>query len=260
MLSYIFRIVFLFQLWNKSFGKHVRMESLLPRPTLTKLRKSPALQEHDVVIAIHQPNIDLIEETLLARSTPGSPMYQQWLSFDEVGDFIRNDAAVSAVEQWLQENGAKVTWKTVRSEYIKAVAPLSIWEQMLDTQFYEWEDTSDPRRAQSYHLAEHYSIPHNLHQHIYAILNTAQSPPVINKYAQIKGKEGLFKTNLRVDQQPTNSHESIQANKVTISYLDTYYKIGSNAGLFFCYIYPLLILSDNEYRKRQPRTVSFPNK
>ena len=42
--------------------------------------------QHEILIGIKQANLDLLDVKLQERSTPGTPFYRQWLSFEEVGE------------------------------------------------------------------------------------------------------------------------------------------------------------------------------
>ena len=55
----------------------------------------------ELVIALKQKNIDILEKMLLDRSTPGSPQYQKWLTFDSIGDYISNIEAERFIHDWV---------------------------------------------------------------------------------------------------------------------------------------------------------------
>ena len=152
---------------------------MVPRKSFFKLRKSNGDLQHEVVIAIRQRNIDVLESMVLERSTPGGHLYQQWMSFDEVDELIRNDEAHDATVEWLRSHCISVTWSSRRKEYIRASSSISNWERMLSTRFFEWTDTSAESSAGSagsstVHRSEHYSLPDDLIPHITAVLNVCE--------------------------------------------------------------------------------------
>jgi subtilase family serine protease len=204
-------------------GAHVKMESMQTRPHFNRLRRSPSNEPHELIFAVQQKNIDELEKIVLERSTPGSSKYLQWMSFDEVGEMISNQEALTSILDWLNAHNVRVTWKSQRGEYIKATAPLSMWENMLATEFYEWEDThqSHKERPITHHRAEHYSLPDHLQKHVSAVFGTVQAPPIINSSHRTLNKN-LFKSQLRVDVQSSST--------VTVSYLNSYYRIATNIG------------------------------
>ena len=81
--------VLCFVLQNAKAEEHfVRMETMNKRADFIKSSKTPPSNIHEVVIAVKQNNLDLLETMVLERSTPGSALYQQWLTFEEVSRFI----------------------------------------------------------------------------------------------------------------------------------------------------------------------------
>lgn len=159
----------------------------------------------------------------MERSTPGSPRFQQWMTFDEVGAMIQNEEAMTSVTEWLHSNSVIITWKSKRGEYLKASAPISVWEKMFTTEFYEWED-SHRSISEPQHLAEHFSLPEEITPHVDAVFSTVQVPPIVQSATQPQHHD-VYKTKLRVDVQSTST--------TTVSYINSYYKIQSNLGDMF---------------------------
>ena len=56
----------------------VKMESMIPRSTFVKVGRADSSVRHEVLIAIKQRNLDVLEGMVLDRSTPGSKNYQKW--------------------------------------------------------------------------------------------------------------------------------------------------------------------------------------
>jgi hypothetical protein len=110
-------------------GDHVKMETKIPRQNLHQLGRAKGDTRHEVVFAVHQNNMDILERMVAERSTPGSSYYQQWMTFDEVGALISNPVGTVSILEWLGQHPlVDVTWKSKRGEYVKASAPLSVWE------------------------------------------------------------------------------------------------------------------------------------
>jgi hypothetical protein len=64
---------------------HVGMERMVHRLNdFTQHGRAHSSLQHEVVIAVKQRNLDVLEGLLMERSTPGTSTYQQWLSFEEV--------------------------------------------------------------------------------------------------------------------------------------------------------------------------------
>jgi hypothetical protein len=98
---------------------------------------------HEVMIAVKQANLDKLDVMLQERSTPGTPLYRQWMSFEEIGAVTANPTALTAIKAWLQENNIHISWVSPRNEYILASAPISTWNKVLKTEFFEYHDTHE---------------------------------------------------------------------------------------------------------------------
>lgn len=201
-----------------------------------KLQRSDPEYNHQVTISVKQKNLDLIHDMLMERSDPTHPYYQRWLSFTEIHELIRNDEAVDAIKSWIEEAGGTVMSTTPHGDYIKAIAPISTWERILNTQFFYWEHsepvaaTSSSRsnlRSNPFHRAEHYSIPIHLDGYISSIFQTTQAPVVARRHGHIRDN---FHTNFTGD---VASHK-IVTNSLTgdsrPSSLNLMYGISSNSG------------------------------
>jgi subtilase family serine protease len=245
-------LVFLFQSatvlgFPMKFGYPARkeMERMKQRSTFKQLIRSPSDHVHEVVFALKQNNLDVIEREVLERATPGNTKYQQWMTFDEVGSLIRNDAATQYLTDLLQlDSSINITWQSKRGEYVKAQAPISSWETLLSTQFYEWHDTHN---AAYVHRCKTYYLPEEATAHIHAVFHTSQALPVAVKHqrrrtVEDEGAPYPYKTLMtihdssrflrhesRTDSEPVEVAES--ANVVTISFLDQYYGVHSNEAL-----------------------------
>jgi subtilase family serine protease len=193
---------------------------MLKGPYLVKLGRPLPITAHEVLVAVHQNNLDHLEDLLMERSDPGNSLYQQWLSFDEVGMLTRDEPAFNKTIEWLQGGGAEVTWTSPRLDYIRATASIQVWEAMLNTEFYTWNDTRKSPDDQLVNRAETYSVPADLADSITAIFQTVQITPVIHHNAKNK-METAFQAEAK---------KNLQTSYVTVSFLDTLYKIPSNIG------------------------------
>ena len=62
----------------------VKMESMIPRNTFIKINRADGSILHEVLIAIKQRNLDVLESKVLDISAPGSKNYQKWLVLDKI--------------------------------------------------------------------------------------------------------------------------------------------------------------------------------
>ena len=214
------------------------MHKSIPRKTFVKHSEAEAEAMHELVFAVKQKNLDEFDKVLLERSTPGSKMYQKWLSFDEVGAMTSNPSGAAAVQDWLKANNIAVSWQSAHQDYIRASAPISKWEQLLNTKFYKWEDKTRPRakgHARMMHRAEHFSLPEEMTTHLSTVFNTVQVPPVFRaKYRQaLKGEETpRFKTEYAISKSLRGKMAGATAvdGTVTVAFLNEFYDIVTNMG------------------------------
>lgn len=206
-------------------GTHLKMEKMKMRDSFQRIGSPSPEKIHEIVISIKQNNLESLEDTIIKRTTPGSPLFQQWLTFDEVGEIIKNEEGLQTVKDWLKFNNIEINWISKRSEYLRVSAPVSHWERLLLTTFYNWKDLafhSISGKEKTYILSEDYHLPESLAPHITALFNVCQAPSVISHYARRleHTTERSGATNFRVN----------GANTVSPSFLNEFYHISSNVG------------------------------
>ena len=156
------------------------------KPHLRKSRRAEADALHTVVFARKQRNMDKLKQILLEVSTPGSPSYGQHMSREEVAEMSAFPEAEEAIRRFVAEQGAEVTRVTLYGDYVFAQAPVRVWEDAFQTEFFEFEDLSKQgrRRNMRKHInsgstiirALHYSLPEELLPYVSAVFKTAQLP------------------------------------------------------------------------------------
>jgi len=137
--------------------------------------------EHLLVWAIKQNNVSngVLHDVLMSVSDPESPKFRQHLSFEEIGDLVRNDEATKAVEAFLNQNEAKILKKTPHGEYIQALAPISVWEKILSTSFHNFDAHQDAKEflsVSSVVRTDSYTMPKELEGMVSFVGNTCQLP------------------------------------------------------------------------------------
>jgi hypothetical protein len=229
-------------------GSRHFMETQIPRESFVQVRKSDQNHRHRITISIKKRNIDLLEKTVLERSTPGSDIYQHWLSYDEVTEIIENPQSFQRVKNWLDENHIEIEWISRRKDFIQGSATIEVWERLLEANFFEYVDLSIPESKRHYNRvfqrATEYSIPVELKGDVFAIFNTVQTPPEYRPKYFVKEDEKHqltpYRTNLRISQEMDTVPSSIGEDgvtpetsyngKVTVQFLNSYYGIPSNIG------------------------------
>ena len=140
-----------------------------------KLRVDPT-QLHDVIFVIQQNNIEKLTEILDDISDPTSTNYGKHMTGAEIADLTGNPVARDEVVSYLLSAGASIVSETLYGEYITASAPVSVWEEVLDTEFFAYSLPSRSDEERNYIRAEKYSVPIFLHPHVESVFNTIQMP------------------------------------------------------------------------------------
>ncbi|KAJ7214672.1 Pro-kumamolisin, activation domain-containing protein [Mycena haematopus] len=97
---------------------------------------APATTELTLRIAMTPNNIAGLETALYAVSDPASALYGQHLTAEEVATFVKpTDATLSAVSEWLTENGLSSTPVTPAGDIIEIVIPVGKANDLLSTEF-----------------------------------------------------------------------------------------------------------------------------
>lgn len=135
-------------------------------------KRADGSELHEVVFAIKQRNLDLLDTILMEVSDPTNPRYGQHLTFEQVGMLTTNTQATEQIVAWLNEHHVTVVHTTKRGEYIKARAPVGTWEQLLGTEFYQYQHP----KLGSVVRSEIYNLPASKEELLSAVFNTVQFP------------------------------------------------------------------------------------
>lgn len=226
------------QIQRVNYPSYLQSYSPIPSPSPSP---SSIMHHHEIIISIKQQNLSLLKEMILNRSSPNHSQYQQWLTFDEIGQLVTNPISVSKVEEWLftynltMEN---IIWRSTYQEYLKVNIPIHILERMLQTQFYEFQflsATTNPNNKNPLKVirAFQYFIPTTLKEDIECIFNTVQLPPLQDDYQQ---DEFIFP----IERQSSTVKEETgqkmimklhdEYHNITVPFLSSYYNLSTNTG------------------------------
>lgn len=214
------------------------------------VNKAPADPEtlHELVFAVKQQNIELLDSMLIERSTPGSQVYQQWMTHEEVGNITSNLEASHAVIDWLEQSEVEVLWTSLRLEYIKAVAKISKWDELLSAEFSVIDTPkrqskrarTENKKAPLLHRTKVYNLPSEIKHHIQAVFSAVESPAIESSKPDIKPTTEALPVESQVGRKlnnlRTNNANAATAMKVvldgtvTIPFLNQLYKIPANIG------------------------------
>eukprot|EP01038_Epipyxis_sp_PR26KG_P005116 gene5116-7127_t len=137
--------------------------------------RAPLNTIHHVTFAIEQKNLDRLSEILDEVSNPDSPQYCKYLTRLEVAQLTANKASTKYVTDYLLKNDEIIITKvSLHGEYIRASAPVEVWEEMFDTTFHSFhhKDKNNIRFLRT----NKYSLPIELIHHVQTVFETVQFP------------------------------------------------------------------------------------
>lgn len=232
-------IVFLFLLLtvincddhSRSAGFYRMKERSIRRESFQRMDRSDPNSKQTLIFAIKQKNLEYLSNLLVELSTPSNDNFQKWLTFGEVEDIIKNSEATESVLKWLtNQQNASVLWVSRRGEYIKAEHTIEKWNELLETDFYDFKDMTREGSKNIFSRSNGYSIPIELVDHISAVFNTVQVPLAMKAKYRTKAKMP-FKTHGQVQLRREEKVSSSSSNGVvTVPFINSFYKISSNLG------------------------------
>lgn len=150
-------------------------------------------------------------------STPGNQQYGKHFSRKEVGELTSNMEATVAITKYLTNHGAEVVKSTQYGEYITARASIALWEQLFNTEFFEFHHLDKPKNDITVRSLD-YSIDESLVNHVQAVFQTSQLPPHLHS----KVTPRLLSTTM-------SSQYKLQGT-IDPKVLNTFYNITTNTG------------------------------
>jgi tripeptidyl-peptidase-1 len=131
---------------------------------------------HELVFAVRQSGIDVLEQTLKEVSDPSHARYGKYLSFDAVGRITENREATDSVMRWLEAASVNAS-ATKYGEFVRATATTSVWNRLLNTHFQRFT-TSE---GESVIRSLSYSLPRSMHKHLDCVMRASELPPIFTK-------------------------------------------------------------------------------
>ena len=187
---------------------------------LSKGERANASLTHEVLIAVKQKNLDKVHKILMDVSDPSSAEYGKHLTREELASLTSNSESTSAIETYLNQNGATVIKKTQNGDYITASASIAVWEKLFDTEFFYFTTVPYATKRKpivTYARALEYSVDEELVPHIQAVFNTVQLPTLIT-------------SRMPLHRASNNRRKISSAGTITPAALKSYYNITSNIG------------------------------
>jgi tripeptidyl-peptidase I len=224
-----------------SLHSHIFKESMPLLSTRTDLIKRTSVQPdyiHELIFVVQQQNMEELTRILHDVSNPSSPNYGQHMSVEQVSAMTMNVPGRNAIVDYLHTNGATVTREILSGDLITAIAPVSVWEKVLDTKFYTFHQLQLEGHVQEVVGAEMYSIPRVLELHLQSVLNVIEMPAytalgLLTRVEQ-KSKKG-FRTQvtdppgylrpqeIREFYNMTTAFGSAQSTQSAVAFADNYF-------------------------------------
>lgn len=139
-----------------------------------KGQRSLSSDTHELTFVVHQRKIDELERIFRDISDPSSSNYGNHLTKEGIIDLTSNQLAHQEVADYLELVGATVLANEVSSGLITAHGPVSLWERMLNTDFYSYslrqgegnhqDVKNNGHLDRQYIRTEEYSVPSCLHR------------------------------------------------------------------------------------------------
>jgi tripeptidyl-peptidase I len=209
---------------HESIRDHVFRETaagLSARVDLIKKDRAPPDHHHEVIFAVQQKNLEELTRILHDISDPDSDNYGQHKTREMIEELTSNPASREIILNYLLLVGATVTSESIYGEYITARAPITLWENLFDTEFFSFHHSKEgTERITEVMRAERYSVPKDLHEHVASVFHTVQMP------LAIWGRPFMEP----VENYTSHIHHLTVTGVVTPSLLNSYYSINSNIG------------------------------
>ena len=223
---------------GKGTSRHTFRQSAkesMSHKDIVKLDRVSPTQLHDVIFFIQQRNIEELTKILYDVSDPISPNYGKHMTSKEIADLTASPEARSKVLTYLDAAGASIIAETLHGEYITARAPVSLWEDMLDTEFFTYAVLPQKRyrieedeSIRNYIRTERYSVPTVLDAHIDSIFNTIQMPPPMAPQKKVQSKH--IRSSSTHKHHVSTSATFTPDGYITPAYLIYHYNITTNKG------------------------------
>ena len=130
----------------------------LPNPTDETQRwrlgdPAPLDAYHQLILALHQNNLDVLDETFWAVSTPGSPRYGRYLTAQQVHDITALPSETTdAIIAWLLKAGVERDGirYPIGTDAIRVNGTVSALNRAFSTRLHLWRHTEHGTRIAQY--------------------------------------------------------------------------------------------------------------
>jgi subtilase family serine protease len=169
------------QTTSRTHQTHVFRESIASglsnRNDIVKMGRVSPNEIHEIIFHIQGRNHDELTRVVHDVSDPESLNYGKYLTRKEISEMTSNSDSHDYITNYLESAGANVLSESISGEYITAAAPIKLWEEILDTEFFSYHQIENQHKITNRVVrADQYSVPKQLDKHIAAAFNTIQMP------------------------------------------------------------------------------------
>ena len=200
---------------------HVFKESVRELSTRNDLVKRGLISPeyiHEVVFAVEQKNMEELTRVLHDVSNPMSSNYGQHWTREKIINFTSNPYAHDTVVSYLLSNGISSLSETLSGEFIKASAPIVVWEKMFNTEFFTFYQTHEDKSVEKIIRAEKYWIPRELDKHINCVFYTIEMPIVRHHSVTQPSPPSKSKSRIKENHSRWIDDDSVTPDKIKKHY------------------------------------------
>ncbi len=117
MLNFVVTLTVLVVALSGSYGAFLKQEKMNRRSDFIMKSKANPNAPHEMIFAVKQKNLEVLEKMVIDRATPGNPNYLKWMTFNEVGELTSNFEAAEATTKWLESHDIKVSIRIHRFSF-----------------------------------------------------------------------------------------------------------------------------------------------
>jgi len=182
-MKFIFSVFSLLFVLNKVFGVVIDRVDSEPSKEWIEVGRTDPNKNINLIFAIKQQNIDVLEKLLLEKSTPGNKEYGNWLSNREVETLVApTQQSLNAVKQWLSSNGfdiSAIKSVTRNNDFISIETTVEKAESLLHCKYYDYRHSTKPSmKASRVRMFTNYNVDSSVASHLDFISPTKRFPPL----------------------------------------------------------------------------------
>jgi subtilase family serine protease len=161
--------------------KVIEVAKIKQRIDVQLLHQTPRDHLHEVIFSVKQQNLDQLDSVLMDVSDPQSPNYGNHWTVDQLRDFTIHPQTRENLKNGLTSfhSSIQITHETIHGEFIFATAPVSVWEEFFNCQFYNFQVQQHSKNAAETLVVVRtmeYSLPSHFLELTEAVFNTVQFP------------------------------------------------------------------------------------